>query len=85
MGDYAVVARRSGANWYISVLNAGNEKDIEIDLASLVDINHCKAMLYYQPSEKGKGKIATKKYDKLQEKISFSVLKNSGSVLHIKD
>lgn len=85
MGDYAVVARRSGANWYISVLNAGNEKDIEIDLASLVDINHCKAILYYQPSEKGKGKVATKKYDKLQEKISFSVLKNSGSVLHIKD
>lgn len=85
MGDYAVVARRSGANWYISVLNAGNEKDIEIDLASLVDINHCKAILYYQPSEKGKGKVATKKYDKLQEKISFSVLKNSGCVLHIKD
>lgn len=84
MGDYAVVARRSGNNWYISVLNAGNEKDIEIDLASLVDISHCKATLYYQPSEKDKGKIATKKYNRLQEKVSFSVLKNSGCVLYIK-
>lgn len=83
MGDYAVVARRSGTNWYVSVLNAGNEKNIEIDLSTLVDVERCKATLYYQPSEKSKEKIAVKRYNKLSENITFSVLQNSGCVLHI--
>ena len=83
MGDYAVVARRSGTNWYISVLNAGKEKNIKIDLSTLVDVERCKATLYYQPSEKSKEKIAVKRYNKLSENITFSVLQNSGCVLHI--
>lgn len=84
MGDYVVVARRSGKDWYVSVLNAGDEKDIEIDLSSFVDICHYKAELYYQPSEKSKDKITVKKYNKLSDILSFGVLKNSGCVLYLK-
>lgn len=84
MGDYAAVARRSGNDWYVSVLNAGAGKEMEIDLSSLVDINHYKAELYYQSSEKSKDKISVKKYNRLSDKLSFDVLKNSGCVLYLK-
>lgn len=84
MGDYVVVARRSGKDWYVSVLNAGDKKDIEINLSSFVDVSRYMAELYYQPSEKSKDKIAMKKYNKLSNKLSFSVLKNSGCVLYLK-
>lgn len=83
MGDYAVVARRSASSWYIALLNAGEKKEIEIDLASLVDTHRCKATLYSQPSEKAQEKIAVRQFNQLPERLSVSILKNSGGVLHI--
>ena len=32
MGKYAVVARRSGSDWYVSMLNAGDKKQISLPL-----------------------------------------------------
>lgn len=83
MGDYAVVARRFAKDWYISVLNAGEQKDIELDLSSFVFVDHCQATLYYQPSEKKKADIAVKSYKKLDSRLNLKVLKNSGCVLHV--
>ena len=83
MGDYAVVARRSASSWYIALLNAGEKKEIEIDLASLVDTHRCKATLYSQPSEKAQEKIAVRQFNQLPERLSVSILKNSGGVLHL--
>lgn len=84
MGDYAVVARRSGREWFVSVLNAGGNKKLELDLSSLVAVSHYKAVLYYQSSEKSKNKISVKKYERLSDKLELDVLKNSGCVLHLK-
>lgn len=83
MGDYVVVARRSADKWYVSVLNAGEEKEIDIDLTVLVDVTRYRGNFYYQSSERSKDKVAVKSYKKLPEKISLTVLKNSGCVLHL--
>ena len=32
MGKYAVVARRSGSDWYVSMLNAGDKKQISLPI-----------------------------------------------------
>lgn len=83
MGNYVVVARRSADEWYISVLNAGEEKEIEINLTTLVDVDCYRGDFYYQSSEKSKDKVAFKSYKRLSEKITLKVLKNSGCVLHL--
>ncbi len=35
IGELAIMARRKGDNWYIGVLNGGEKKTVEIDLASI--------------------------------------------------
>lgn len=82
MGDYAVVARRSGSDWYISVLNAGEKKQVSVLLDFLKDVTAYNATLYYQALGKKKDVVSIKTM-KLQPSLTLDVEANSGCVLHI--
>lgn len=82
MGDYAVVARRSGSDWYISVLNAGEKKQVSVPLDFLKDMTAYNATLYYQAPGKKKDVVSIKTM-KLQSSLTLDVEANSGCVLHI--
>ena len=82
MGDYAVVARRSGSDWYISVLNAGEKKQVSVLLDFLKDVTAYNATLYYQAPGKKKDVVSIKTM-KLQPSLTLDVEANSGCVLHI--
>ena len=55
MGKYVVVARRSGSDWYVSMLNAGDKKQISLPLDFLKNRKGYTATLYYQASEEKNG------------------------------
>lgn len=82
MGEYAVVARRSGSDWYISVLNAGEKKLVSVLLDFLKDMTAYNATLYYQAPGKKKDVVSIKTM-KLQPSLTLDVEANSGCVLHI--
>ena len=50
MGKYAVVARRSGSDWYVSMLNAGDKKQISLPLDFLKNKKNYTCLLYTSPS-----------------------------------
>lgn len=84
MGEYAVVARRSASDWYIAILNAGEQRRISIPLDLLKNPNDYQATLYYQAAGKRKDVVSTKEI-KLQQlsSVMVDVAENSGGVLHI--
>lgn len=82
MGEYAVVARRSSSDWYISILNAGEKRRISVLLDFLKDTSGYKATLYYQAQGKKKDVVSIKDI-RLQPSVTIEVENNSGCVLHI--
>lgn len=84
MDSYAVVARRSASDWYISILNAGNKRQVALPLDMLKDQSKYKATLYYQAPGKKKDVISVKEI-KLQgqENLLLDIEDNSGSVLYL--
>lgn len=82
MGEYAVVARRSSSDWYISILNAGEKRRISLPLDFLKDTSGYKATFYYQASGKKKDVVSIKDI-RLQPSVTIEVENNSGCVLHI--
>lgn len=82
MGEYAVVARRSSSDWYISILNAGEKRRISLPLDFLKDTSGYKATLYYQAQGKKKDVVSIKDI-RLQPSVTIEVENNSGCVLHI--
>lgn len=84
MDSYAVVARRSASDWYISILNAGNKRQVALPLDMLKDQSKYKATLYYQAPGKMKDVISVKEI-KLQgqENLLLDIEGNSGSVLYL--
>lgn len=84
MDSYAVVARRSASDWYVSILNAGNKRQVALPLDMLKDQSKYKATLYYQAPGKKKDVISVKEI-KLQgqEKLLLDIEGNSGSVLYL--
>lgn len=82
MGEYAVVARCSGSDWYISILNAGNKRQVSLPLDFLKDISGYKATLYYQAPGKEKDVVSMKTL-KLQSSLAIGIEANSGCVLHL--
>lgn len=82
MGKYAVVARRSSSDWYISILNAGEKRRISLPLDFLKDTSGYKATFYYQASGKKKDVVSIKDI-RLQPSVTIEVENNSGCVLHI--
>nr|WP_129729399.1 glycoside hydrolase family 97 protein [Parabacteroides goldsteinii] len=82
MGEYAVVARRSGSDWYISILNAGDKRQVTLPLDFLKDTSAYKATLYYQAPGKKKDVVSIKTI-KLQRSLVLDVEANSGCVLHL--
>lgn len=50
MGKYAVIARRSGDDWYVGILNAGEKRRVILPAGLCAE--GCKAMLYYQPGKR---------------------------------
>ena len=85
MGKYAVVARRSGSDWYVSMLNAGDKKQISLPLDFLKNKKDYTATLYYQASEQKKDVVDIKKI-KLDDRseITIDLIGNSGCVLHLR-
>lgn len=84
MDSYAVVARRSASDWYVSVLNAGDKRPVTLPLDMLKDQSQYKATLYYQAPGKKKDVISVKEI-KLQgqENLLLDIEGNSGSVLYL--
>lgn len=84
MGKYAVVARRSGSDWYVSLLNAGDKKQISLPLDFLKNKKGYAATLYYQASEKKKDVVDIKKI-KLDNRneVTIDLIGNSGCVLYL--
>lgn len=83
MDSYAVVARRSGMDWYVSVLNAGDKRTVTIPLDFLEGKKEYAATLYYQSSEKKKEVVDIKpvKLDGRKE-VTLDLVGNSGCVLY---
>lgn len=84
MDSYAVVARRSGTDWYVSVLNAGDRRTVSIPLDFLGNGKGYAATLYYQVSEKKKDVVNIKNI-KLEDRneVTLDLAGNSGCVLHL--
>ncbi|MFV0507492.1 MAG: glycoside hydrolase family 97 N-terminal domain-containing protein [Bacteroidales bacterium] len=83
MDTHAVVARRSATDWYVSVLNAGEKRQITLPLDMLNDREQYKATLYYQPSSKKKDEICVKEIKLDEANVILDVEGNSACVLYI--
>lgn len=83
MGKYAVIARRSGSNWYVSILNAEKKRQLSLSLDFLGDTNHYTATLYSQKGSK-KDEVAVKNL-KLKDlkNLSLEVTENNGCLLFL--
>lgn len=82
MESYAVVARRSAADWYVSVLNAGSKRQVTIPTDMLDKATRYKATLYYQQGQK-KDAVSVKEIKCQGESLTLDVEADSGCVLHI--
>lgn len=84
MDSYAVVARRSASDWYVSILNAGDKRKVALPLDMLKDQSKYKATLYYQASGKKKDVISVKEIKlQRQDNLLLDIEGNSGSVLYL--
>lgn len=84
MGKYAVVARRSVADWYVCVLNAGEKREVSLPLDKLGNMNDYQGVLYYQASESSADVVKTRRLNlKGQDTWKLEMLPNSGCVLHL--
>jgi len=84
MDSYAVVARRSASDWYVSILNAGDKRQVVLPLDMLKDQSRYKATLYYQAPGKKKAVVSVKEIKlKGQENLTLDVEGNSGCVLYL--
>lgn len=84
MDSYAVVARRSASDWYVSILNAGDKRQVTLPLDMLKSQSRYKATLYYHAPGKKKDVVSVKEI-KLhgQEKLTLDIEGNSGCVLYL--
>lgn len=83
MDSYAVVARRSASDWYVSVLNAGDKRQVTIPTDMLKSASRYKATLYYQPGNK-KDVVCVKELKwQEQDHLTLEVEGDSGCVLHL--
>ena len=83
MDSYAVVARRSASDWYVSVLNAGDKRQVTILTDMLKSASRYKATLYYQPGNK-KDVVRVKELKwQEQDHLTLEVEGDSGCVLHL--
>ena len=79
MGKYAVVARRSGSDWYVSMLNAGDKKQISLPIDFLKNRKGYTATL----SEEKKDVVDAKKIRlENRNEVIIDLVGNSGCVLH---
>ncbi|MCO6047456.1 glycoside hydrolase family 97 protein [Aeoliella sp. ICT_H6.2] len=46
IGKYAVIARRSGQDWFVGAMNSGTERELEVPLDFLTDSTSYKARVY---------------------------------------
>lgn len=84
MGQFAVIARRSASDWYVSILNAGKKRQITIPFGFLGNRASYRATLYYQPSEKKKEAVAVRSVQlKNRDTVTLDVTADSGCVVHV--
>ena len=84
MDSYAVVARRSASDWYVSILNAGDKRQVTLPLDMLKSQSRYKATLYYQAPGKKKDVVSVKEIKlNAQEKLTLDIEGNSGCVLYL--
>ena len=79
------MARRSGNEWYVAVMNAGERRNVSVSLASLGINRVVDATLYYQASGKHP-EVVNVKHLKVAKNgtITFAVTASTGAVLHLK-
>ena len=83
MGKYAVVARRSGSDRYLSMQTVGHKILISNPFDFLNNRKGYTATLYYQASEEKKDVVDTKKIRlENRNEVIIDLVGNSGCVLH---
>lgn len=83
MGEYAVVARRSSSDWYVSILNAGENRKIALPLEIVKNKAEYNVILYSQLQGKKKDEVNMKKLNlPKRDTLTLDVAANSGCVLH---
>ena len=83
MDSYAVVARRSASDWYVSILNASDKRQVTIPTDMLNTAFKYKLTLYYQPGNK-KDVVRVKEIKwQGQGALTLDVEGDSGCVLHV--
>lgn len=85
-GDFAVIARRSGNDWFIGALNGSQERDFQIPFNFLDAGKTYEATIYADDESAGtKTKVAIEKQEvAAKDVISRTVLGNNGLAIHIK-
>lgn len=85
IGKYAVVARKSGQDWYIGALNAKEKQNITLSLDFLDKGVSYEAVLYYQTAtDKKKNQVNSRKINLQKERsLSFLLEENSGAAIHV--
>ncbi|MGN0213997.1 MAG: glycoside hydrolase family 97 catalytic domain-containing protein [Muribaculaceae bacterium] len=85
MGQYSVVARRSGNEWYVAVMNAGDRRTVSVPLSRLGITQLAEAVLYHQASPKRPQEVNIKRLKAAKDgAITFTVGASTGAVLHLK-
>lgn len=80
--EYAIVARRSAADWYVAIINAGTQRTVSLPL-DFLDHPDYQATVYYQPSEGKKEAVSIKRMPLHgQSVIERNIVANSGCVIH---
>ena len=83
IGEYAVVARRSGTTWYVGVITNTNALCFQLECSYLSSDKKYKATNYTDDVEvPGKIKITTRKIT-LKTKLSFMLQRSGGFSLKI--
>lgn len=83
IGEYAVVARRSGTTWYVGGITNTNARCLQLDCSFLSSDKKYIATIYTDDVEvPGKIKITTRKIT-LKTKLSFMLRRSGGFSLKI--
>ncbi len=86
-GEYAVIARRTGRDWFIGGLNGNTARDVEIPLDFLDSEKTYEAIIYTDNKNlKTLTKVDIKKKKvKPSDVLKFSIEKKNGVAIHLKE
>lgn len=85
-GKYATIARRSGSDWFLGSLTAGDKKPVQIDFNFLQKGEEYNATIYsFDPDSESSTKVKTEQLNVSSDKtLTFEIAANSGLAIYLK-